>query len=341
MSARASNGARSAPGMSWTVLSAIAFTIIIWASAFVAIRSGLQGYPPGQLAALRFVIASLLLGIRAWLVGVRVPERRDWLHIFATGVAGFAVYALLVNLGETHVAAGMASFVVNMMPVFTTIMAVLFLGEHVRGLGWVGVSISLCGVALLGFSTTSHITFEPYVLILVAAAISQAAYFTLQKPLVHRYGGVAVTSWAVWSGTLCLLPFFPSALHTALTAPSSATLAAVYLGVLPTVVGYSVWAWVNTRMPVGRAAAFLYFVPVVATLIGWFVLRERPTALGVIGGLIAISGVALVNLQGRRGPSFAGGFPGRAVPVAEEKHRHSPSPGSALPPDHRTGPPHR
>lgn len=279
----------------WVVILAIGTTIIIWASAFVAIRAGLRGYSPAQLAVLRFTAASVLLGVRALFAGIRIPDRRDWPHLFVTGVAGFTVYSLLINIGEIRVAAGMASFVVNTGAVFTAVLAVLFLGERMGGIGWIGLGVSMIGAALLGFGANSRLDFEPYVLVVLSAAIAQAAYFTLQKPLVNRYGGLTVTSWAVWFGTLCLAPFFPSAWRAVFTAPASATLATAYLAVLPTVVGYSVWGFVVSRMPVGRATAFLYLVPVVATLIGWPVLGERPVPLGVLGGVIAIGGVALVN----------------------------------------------
>lgn len=299
------NHAQPTPAGLWAVTFAIGTTIIIWASAFVAIRAGLRGYSAAELAVLRFAVASVLLGLRAAFVGIRIPERRDWPHLFVTGVAGFAVYTLLINLGEIRVAAGMASFVVNTGAVFTAVLAVIFLGERMGGIGWLGLGISMAGAALLAFGANSRLDFEPYVLVVLSAAIAQAIYFTLQKPLVDRYGGVTVTTWAVWSGTFCLLPFFPSAWKAAFNAPASATLAVGYLAVLPTVVGYSVWGFVVSRMPVGRATAFLYLVPVVATVIGWLVLGERPTPVGLLGGLVAIGGVALVNrrVRGTKTPS--------------------------------------
>lgn len=289
----------AACGMRWMLPFAIGSTVIVFASAFVGIRVGLRGYSPVHLAVLRFITASALFGIRALLVGICIPERRDRPLIFLTGLLGFTIYALLVNFGETRVRAGMASFVVNMVPVFTVILAVLFLGERMRALGWMGLAVSMSGAALLSYGTTSRLAFEPYFLVLVLAAIVQAVYFALQKPLLDRYGGVAVTSWTVWAGTACLLPFLPSAVRSAFATPASATFAAVYLGALPTFIGYAVWGWVVSKMPVGRATTFLYFVPVAATLIGWLILQERPTFLGLLGGMIAISGVALVNLRAR------------------------------------------
>jgi drug/metabolite transporter (DMT)-like permease len=282
---------------SWPVYGAIAAVVVLWASAFVAIRAALRGYSPAGLAALRFVVASSLMAIRGAGFGIRVPDRRDWSRVVATGIVGFAIYPVLVNLGEARVSAGMASFVVNTVPVFTAIMAAIVLREDVRRRGWLGLMVSLAGAALLAFGTTVKIAFEPAVIVLVAAAVVQALYFILQKPLVSRYGAICVTSWALWSGTVCLLPFLPEAFRSVAGASTAATLAAVYLGVLPTVVGYAAWAFVTARMPVARATTCLYFVPLAATLIGWLALGERPMPLGVLGGLIAVGGVAIANLE--------------------------------------------
>jgi drug/metabolite transporter (DMT)-like permease len=285
------------------VLLAIATTVLIWASAFAGIRAGLRAYSPGELAALRFATASVLFGVHAAIRGVRVPARRDWPHVILTGVLGFAVYSLLINAAEVRVPAGIASFVVNTVPVFTAILSTLFLAESMRRVAWIGLGLSLAGTALIAFSTKTRVEFEPAVLLLVAAAIVQSIYFTMQKPILVRYGAVTVTSWGVWSGTACLLPFLLPALHRAATAPAVATFSAIYLGVLPTVVGYALWGYAISRLPVARVTVFLYFIPVTATLIGWLLLGERPTVLGLFGGLVVIGGVALANLGRRPRPS--------------------------------------
>jgi len=296
-------GALAAPAAdrAWPVAAAIACTVVIWASAFVAIRAGLRAYSPFELAALRFTTAAVLFAGRAAIRGVRVPVRRDWPHVELTGVLGFAVYGLLINAAEVRVAAGAASFVVNTVPVFTAILSSLFLAERMRRAAWIGLGASLCGTTLIAFGTGARIAFEPAVLLLVAAAIVQSVYFTLQKPMLVRYGAITVTSWGVWSGAACLLPFLPGALHHAVGASPAATLSVIYLGVLPTVVGYALWAYATSRLPVARVTAFLYGVPVVATLIGWLLLGERPTALSVVGGLVVIGGVALTSFKGRGG----------------------------------------
>ena len=283
-----------------TIAAAIATTVCIWASAFVAIRAALRGgYGPIQLAMLRYMTASVVLAIWSIFRRVPVPERRDWLRVAICSVVGLVFYAVLVNTGEIRVNAGMASFVISTVPIFTAIFAALFTAERMRGLGWLGLTISLSGTALLSFRAGSKFGFETSVLILIAAAIAQATQFVMQKPLVQRYGALSVTSWSVWIATACLSPFASVTLRSIRTATAAATSAVIYLGVVSTVIGYVAWAYATARIPVARTTAFLYCVPPIATLIGWLALGERPASLGVVGGAIAISGVALVNVKRR------------------------------------------
>jgi len=286
-------GPRANGSTGWTLGMAIGTTVLLWSSSFVAIRAGLRGYPPVVLAALRCLVAAALFGLYSLRVRLRMPARQDWPRLIASGVLGFALYPVLINLAERRVPAGVASFVVNTGPLFTAILATAFLGEQLPRRAWVGLSISLGGAAILGLNTHSRLAFEPGILLLLVAAIAQAVQFTLQKPLLARYDAISVTSWSVWFGSAALLPWLPAGVTAVAAAPLAATTAALYLGVLPTVVGYGTWAFVTARMPLARAMLWLYLVPLSATMIGWAVLGEVPTAWGALGGLIVVGGVAL------------------------------------------------
>ncbi len=280
---------------SWLIGGAVATTIVLWASAFVGIRVALKGYTPVQLAALRYLVAALILGIRAFFRRVPIPERRDWLRIILSSFLGFVVYATLLNYGETRVAAGLASFIVYTVPLITAILSSLFLHERMGRLGWLGLATSLGGTGLIAFTTGQRLSFEPAVLALLAAAFALALHFILQKPLTQRYGAFTITSWAVWVSTVALLPVLP--LKELSQVPLSATISVVYLGVLPTVVAYSTWAYAVARMPVARTTTCLYFIPGIATVIGFVLLGERPASLAILGGIVAIGGVVLVNFR--------------------------------------------
>ena len=98
-------------------------------------------------------------------------------------------------------------------------------------------------------------------------------------------------------GALVLSPFLPSALEQAGVASPEGLGAAIYLGTIPSLVAYGSWAVALSRLPASRATNFLFCVPPVASLIGYVWLGEVPTVVGVVGGLLALGGVAVVNLK--------------------------------------------
>jgi drug/metabolite transporter (DMT)-like permease len=73
-----------------------AVTVILWGSAFVGIRAVIPYYPPGQLALLRFLVASAALGVMAVVLGIRIPPLRDFPHLFALGAIGIAAYQVVL-----------------------------------------------------------------------------------------------------------------------------------------------------------------------------------------------------------------------------------------------------
>ncbi len=281
-------------------IAAAGTTVFFWGSAFAGIRAGLQGYSPAHLAALRFLVASLVLGLVAVLTRMRPPARPDLPRIFLLGLVGFAFYNLALNTGEQSIAAGPAALLIQTTPIWTALLAVLFLGERLRGWGWGGIALSFCGALVIAAGRSQGLgQFSWGAALIILAALSTSTYNIVQKQMLARYRPVEITSYALWAGTILLLPFAWGLPAAVAAAPWQATLAVIYLGIAPAALGYVTWAMVLAALPAARAASILYMVPVMAFLVAWLWLGETPQTSDIAGGLLAIAGVVIVNTLGR------------------------------------------
>lgn len=280
-------------------LLALAATLVLWASAFAGIRAGLRAYSPGQLAVLRFIVASLTLAVYASIARFRRPELRDIPGLTLCGIIGITFYNLALNYGETRVSAGAASLLIASVPIWTALFAGVVLHERISPVGWAGVLLSFGGVALIASGEGQGIRLSPQALIILAAAITSAVYMVQQKHFLGRYSALEFTAYSIWSGMLFMLPFGGGLFHVMRNGPACATLAVIYLGIFPGALAYVGWAYVLSHGPAGRTTTLLYIIPVLAIGIAWIWLREVPRMLSLLGGAIALGGVVLVNMRSR------------------------------------------
>lgn len=274
---------------------AVVTTVVLWASAFVGIRAGLETFSPGGLALLRFLIASLCLFI-IYLHRPHAPLNwRDLAFMFLNGVIGVGVYHIALNYGELVVPSGIASFIISQSPVITAVFAILFLNEKISLYGFLGMLVCVSGMLLIACGENKEFKFYTGVTYIFISAIAGAIFSILQKPVLKKYDAIDVTTYTIWSGTLTLLIFSPQLVHDIQHASLASTLSVIYLGIFPGGIAYMTWSYVLSAMPASRAVSFLYFMPVIATLLGWAWLGEVPVILSFVGGLVALAGVWIVN----------------------------------------------
>lgn len=275
------------------LLVAQAMALTFWASSFAAIQVGLRGYSPQSLAFLRFIVASAAIAIVAIRFRFKHPIRREWTRLIFAAICGIPIYHVSLNYAEVKVGAGSAALLINVSPVLAALLAIAMLGERLGPIGWIGTLLSFTGAAVIAITRGTNL--EPRALFVLIAAAAGAIYTVLHKPILRSMSPLTFAAWAIWIGTLILLPALPRFIHEARLAPVSSTLAGVYMGIFPTAIAYGLWAKVVSHMDISRAVSSLYLVPVLAVFIAWLWLGEIPRPIALFGGAMIIVGVALVN----------------------------------------------
>ena len=277
---------------------ALGITILLWASSFVAVRAVLPVFTPGHIALFRFLIASVLLVVPAIITHIKLPALKDIPVVFLLGFLGIFVYHIAQNYGEITVTAGSAAMIMSSVPIFTAILATLFLAEKLRLWGWLSILVSFLGVYLIALGEKEGVKFDWGVIILLLAAISTSAFFVLQKSYLKKYGALHLVTYAIWAGTLLLLIFAPGLVKEIANAPTEATISMIYLGIFPSAIAYFTWSYALSRAPASIVASFIYIQPVLTIVIAWIWLSEMPALISMIGGVSSIGGVFMVNKYG-------------------------------------------
>lgn len=289
----------------WLLLGAVVFTVLAWSSAFIVIRGVSSSLDGGPLALGRLLVGTAALGILALVTRRWVrPTRREWVQLAVYGVAWFGVYNVALNTAEQTLDAGTAAMIVNIGPILIALGAGVFLGEGIPTWLAIGAAVAFVGVVLIGIGTSlAQGSARPVDVVgaafALAAAVTYAIGVLVQKPVVRRLPGIQVTFLGCLIGMLVCLPFAGGLAAQLAVAPPPAWWGVAYLGVVPTALAFSTWAYALRRMPAGQLGISTYLAPPLATLMGFLAFREIPHPLALAGGVVCLVGVALSRRRPR------------------------------------------
>ena len=277
--------------------------VAIWAANNVITKTALDaGLAPSTYVGVRFALVAVILW--GYLLLRREPvriRRSDLPRFIVSGLSGFAIYNMLFVIGLAHTSAFSAAILISLAPVFMLVIAAVLGLERVLPLQWLGVALSLLGVAI--FIGDKLLAGKPAFgdLLNVAAALCFAIYGLTTGSLVHRYGPSATTAWSVTVGLIGILPFTA---RTLLTEDWSAIgrigwAAMVYAAVISMMLAYSLWGWAIARTGSGRSVPYLFLIPVLTGIFAIIFRGDHLEAAQVVGGAIALGGVAIARLAAR------------------------------------------
>ena len=273
-------------------------TVAMWASAFVAIRALAGTFSPGSITIGRLLVGVVVLVAVARPRALPVISRSDLLRVALFGVLWFGAYSVGLNAGEQEVDAGTAVLLVNLGPILIALFAGVFLKEGISPQLVLGCVVAFLGTGLVAASSSdggSVTSSTRGVALVLAATLAYGAAATFQRRALRSVPAFWVNLLGMLAASAVCLPFAPGlARELSATSPSQ-WVWLIYLGVFPTAIGFTTWAYALARTSAGRTAAVNYLIPPLTISLSWLVLGELPALLAIVGGAICVAGVVLAR----------------------------------------------
>src|SRR6267142_1368483 len=270
------------------ILLALGSLYVIWGSTFLAIRIALEGFPPLLLAGIRFIVAGLVTYAFVRLRGAPAPSRTQWRSSLIVGALLVSGNACVV-IAEQWVTSGVAAVAIASVPLWVALVAGLFGRWPSRG-EWVGLGVGLVGVALL--QTGGDMRANPAGAIVLTVSCASWAFGSIYSRRLPMPAGLMASAAQMLAGGTVILAV--ALLHG---ERLHAVLALGYLIVAGSIVAYSAYQYLLSRVRPTLAASYAYVNPVVAVGLGAAVAGESvaPRAVGALA--LILSGVAMLALR--------------------------------------------
>ena len=296
---------------SWKILLAFAIIYFVWGSTFLAIRVGVHEVPPFLLAAIRFFVAGIALYAWMRLKGTPAPTRREWVAASFLGTLIFVIDYGCVFWAEQRVPSGIAAVVLATIPVFITLLEIIFLRTQ-------RLTVRLCLALIVGIGG-------------VAVLVNHS--FSLGEVPINRAGAIALLvasfTWSVGTILTRRLPLPASKPMSSaaqmlsggvqlyvLTAVSgefagfrvqavswNAWFALVYLIIAGSIVGFTAYVWLLHYESPTKVGTYAYVNPVVAVILGYFHGGEAVGPRTILGTLLVLVSVITITTTPKAVPS--------------------------------------
>ena len=281
--------------------------MVLWAAAFVGIRAAGRSFSPGPLALGRLAIGAVLLGIVTLTRPIVRPTRRELMLLGLAGVLWFGTYQVVLNQAERSVDAGTASMLVLVAPIIVVALAAVFLKERTTpNLLWGGL-LAFGGVVLIGVATSTRSASLVGVMLCLLAALASAIGLVAEKPVLNRISALQATWTCCAVGALVCLPYAPQLVREWRVAPGSGIGWLLFLGMLPTSIAFTTWAYALARGSAGRLVATAYLIPPITIVMSAVILGEAPSAMAVVGGALCLVGVVIARRMPKAAPARSAG----------------------------------
>jgi drug/metabolite transporter (DMT)-like permease len=297
----------------WKTLLAFAIIYFVWGSTFLAIRVGVREVPPFLLAAMRFLVAGLVL--YGWMMarGERSPTRRQWTSAFALAALIFVLDYGLLFWAEQRVPSGIAAVMMATIPVFMALSEIMFLGTQKLTVSLaLALVIGIAGVAVL-MNNSLNLGGAPIdtagAVALIVASMSWSVASALTRKLelpqskVMSSGAQMVAGGVLLALTAAALGEFHD-FHP-LSVSRGAWLSLLYLIVAGSIIAFTAYVWLIDHESPTKVGTYAYVNPVVAVLVGYFLGGETLGIRTILGTLCVLISVVVITTGQVKKPAAA------------------------------------
>ena len=293
---------------SWLIHVQLFIVTIIWGLGWPAGRIVATEILPFTAAWLRYVIVVICFLGLLWFTGKwLLPNRSEWGRIFLIGFFSTCVYQAFFMVGMQYTAAGDASLMITFNPLFTAILAIMFLDEKMNLHLAIGLLMGISGVIILFYySPNVDIDFNDRVignLFIAGAALSWACNTILMKKAMTKpidsdkepLNPLELTVWSSVAGLIILTPvMFVEAATQGIIMPSfDGWIGILFLAIFSTVIAYVWFAEGIIKIGASKSSLYIYLVPPFGILGGVLILGER-LGLSLIFAFILITGGVMI-----------------------------------------------
>lgn len=274
-------------------------TALIWGSAFVAQRIGMDSVGPWTFNCTRNLIGGgTLLAVMPFLDRARKQENATWNDpiLWRGGLAcggALACASMLQQVGILYTTVGKAGFITSLYVILVPIFSI-FLGKKVRGLVWFSAGLAAVGLYFLSITSSFSLSLgDSYVLM---AAVLFAGHIMIIDHFSPKVDGVRLSCLQfLFAGVVCFLPMMVFE-HPSLGALGSASLSILYAGVLSSGVGYTFQILGQKDADPTTASLILSLESVFAALTGFLILKQVLSLREILGCIIMFTAIIIAQL---------------------------------------------
>ncbi len=290
------------------------FTIFIWGITFVCTKYLLQTFSALEILFIRFLLAYICL----WILcpkKIKLINKSDEILFALAGLCGVTIYQFLENIAINFTTASNVSIIVSICPMFTAIIAQIFLKEkHITLQFIIGFIIAIAGVTLVTFNGHASVSFSPKGDLLALLAAISWGFYSMFVSLLNRrgYGSLSATRHTFFWAVMFMLPLVAygtifGGAQTAFCFDRAANavrwddwknyLCLVFLGVFASAFAFAAWNKACAVIGTVKATVGIYMIPVVTIIFAFFALGEKLSLMGAFGAALTLAGLLLSEFQ--------------------------------------------